>query len=152
MTVSPVNNGAGDRPHPLPNPAPNVSAQSFYKAVGGEETFRTLVHGFYVRVKEDPIIGPMYPHHDWEGAEDRLRWFLAQYWGGPQEFSAHRGHPRLRMRHHQFTIDQAARDRWLELMGESLQEIDEDTLGQEHRAALWEHMVRVADMLINHHQ
>ncbi len=122
---------------------------SFYEAVGGEETFRQVVHEFYKQVPTDDILGPMYPADDLEGAEDRLRWFLAQYWGGPEEFNMRRGHPRLRMRHAQFHIDEAARDRWLELMGNAMATIDEETLPDEHRAAMWDHMERVAHMLVN---
>lgn len=123
--------------------------QSFYDAVGGESTFRAFVHRFYELVRTDDILGPMYPHDDWEGAEDRLRWFLIQYWGGPQTFSENRGHPRLRMRHAHFPIDQAAADRWLLLMESALDSLDEETLPAAYRAALWDHMQRVADMLIN---
>ena len=36
-----------------------------------------------------------------------------QYWGGPTDYSAERGHPRLRMRHLRFTIGADERDRWL---------------------------------------
>ncbi|WP_084562988.1 globin [Corynebacterium aquilae] len=124
--------------------------QSFYDSVGGEGTFRQLVHGFYTRVREDDLIGPMYPHDDWEGAEDRLRWFLAQYWGGPQTFNENRGHPRLRMRHNHFVIGEKEKDRWLEMMKASLDEIPADQLDDAHRAAVWDHMERVANMLINH--
>ncbi|WP_295628936.1 globin [uncultured Corynebacterium sp.] len=120
----------------------------FYREVGAE-TFAKAVRGFYARVRTDDILGPMYPDDDWEGAERRLLMFLEQYWGGPGTYSAERGHPRLRMRHHPFTVDMAARDRWLELMALSLADIPDDELPKPHRDALWEHMVRVADMLIN---
>lgn len=122
---------------------------TFYEAVGGEDTFTQVVHEFYKHVKEDALIGPMYPHDDWEGAEDRLRWFLAQYWGGPQTFSEHRGHPRLRMRHHPFSIGEAERDRWLDMMHEAMDTIPKEQLDDAHRAAMWEHMVKVANILIN---
>ncbi|TYR16391.1 globin [Corynebacterium urealyticum] len=122
---------------------------TFYDAVGGEDTFRTIVSEFYQQVKGDDILGPMYPADDMAGAEDRLRWFLAQYWGGPETFNEKRGHPRLRMRHAQFHIDEAARDRWLELMANAMETVDEETLPAEHRAAMWDHMERVAQMLVN---
>lgn len=120
----------------------------FYREVG-EDTFAKVVHGFYVRVRDDDILGPMYPADDWDGAERRLRMFLEQYWGGPGTYSAERGHPRLRMRHHPFVVDPGARDRWLELMAASMAEIPDSELPTAHRDAMWEHMVRVADMLIN---
>ncbi len=128
---------------------PQDSAASFYQAVGGEATFHHIVHKFYEQVATDDILGPMYPAHDMEGAEDRLRWFLAQYWGGPETFNERRGHPRLRMRHAQFHIDPAARDRWLELFANAMATVDKETLPDAHRAAMWDHVVRVADMLIN---
>lgn len=120
----------------------------FYREVG-KETFAKIVRGFYARVPDDDILGPMYPDDDWEGAERRLRMFLEQYWGGPDTYNAERGHPRLRMRHHPFVVDMAARDRWLELMALSLADVSDDELPKPHRDAMWEHMVRVADMLIN---
>ena len=122
---------------------------SVYEAIGGTPTFERLVHGFYDQVKEDDVIGPMYPDQDWEGAEQRLTWFLIQYWGGPQHFSENRGHPRLRMRHATFPIDMKAHDRWLELMGKSLDSIEEDTIPPAYRTMIWDHMQRVAAMLIN---
>lgn len=126
-------------------------ARSFYEEVGGEETFKTVVHRFYQQVREDDLIGPMYPADDWEGAEQRLRWFLVQYWGGPQEFSAQRGHPRLRMRHAPFVIGEAEAQRWLELMDNAIDSVDEQTLPKAHREAMRQHMQRVAYMLINAH-
>jgi hemoglobin len=36
--------------------------------------------------------------------------------GGPSHYIEQRGHPRLRMRHAPFPIDQSARDRWVSLM------------------------------------
>lgn len=90
----------------------------------GEEGFERLVGGFYRRVRADPILGPMYPEQDFEGAEQRLRDFLVGRLGGPGRYIETRGHPRLRMRHAPFAIDRAARDRWVELMEDSLTEAE----------------------------
>jgi hemoglobin len=88
----------------------------------GEEGFTRLVGGFYRRVAADDILSPMYPKHDMAGAEERLRGFLIQRFGGPDTYSQQRGHPRLRMRHGPFKIDRAGRDRWVELMEAALVE------------------------------
>jgi len=96
---------------------------SFYAAVGGEETFRRLVHVFYQGVAADPELRPVYPSKDLGPAEEHLRLFLMQYWGGPRTYDERRGHPRLRMRHNPFMIDQRARDRWIELMEAALTEV-----------------------------
>lgn len=88
----------------------------------GEEGFRRLVAAFYRQIPDDDILGPMYPKDDLEGAEDRLRNFLIFRFGGPPHYIEQRGHPRLRMRHNPFAIDQSARDRWMKLMDSALRE------------------------------
>lgn len=115
----------------------------------GEDFFRRLVHGFYEQVKTDDLLGPMYPADDWEGAENRLRWFLVQYWGGPHTFQAERGRPMLRKRHFPFSIGMPEAERWLELMEHSLAQFGEEELPVDARAQLWNHMQRVAYMMIN---
>jgi hemoglobin len=89
-------------------------------SVVGEEGFARLVAAFYRQVYNDEILGPMYPEDDREGAEQRLRDFLIYRFGGPQRYIEQRGHPRLRARHMPFRINQAARDRWMQLMGKAL--------------------------------
>lgn len=87
--------------------------------IGGDK-IAAIVAGFYRRVPTDPILGPLYPQHDFAGAEQRLREFLIYRLGGPPTYLQSRGHPRLRMRHAPFAIDLAARDRWLQLMQQSM--------------------------------
>jgi mycothiol synthase len=89
----------------------------------GVDGFTRLVAAFYRRVAGDDILRPMYPGSDLTGAEQRLREFLIQRFGGPMDYSARRGHPRLRMRHALFPIDQRGRDRWVMLMEASLAEV-----------------------------
>lgn len=89
----------------------------------GDDGFERLVAAFYRRVPGDDILGPMYPAQDLAGAEQRLRDFLVQRFGGPDRYSQRRGHPRLRMRHFPFAIDGRARDRWVSLMEEAMNEV-----------------------------
>jgi hemoglobin len=114
---------------------------SLYEQFGGAAFFQALVHSFYQRIATDPILRPMYPEEDLGPAEDRLRWFLEQYWGGPNTYGELRGHPRLRMRHAPFEIDSAARDRWLVLMHASMEEQD---LTQELGDELWQYFASSA--------
>ncbi len=53
-------------------------AATFYEEVGGAPTFARLVSRFYAGVRTDPVLAPLYPQDDWEGAETRLRGFLEQ--------------------------------------------------------------------------
>jgi hemoglobin len=120
--------------------------QSFYDAVGGEETFTRLVHRFYAEVAADPELRAVYPSKDLGPAEEHLRLFLIQYWGGPATYNELRGHPRLRMRHVHFAIGEAERDAWLRHMRTALDELN---LDQAHDQQLWEYLVMAAHSLVN---
>jgi len=88
----------------------------------GEDGFTRLIAAFYRQIPGDDILGPMYQGRDMAAAEHRLRGFLIYRFGGPQDYIEERGHPRLRMRHVPFVINQAARDRWMTLMKKALDE------------------------------
>ncbi|MEE1785381.1 globin [Streptomyces sp. SP17BM10] len=123
-----------------------LSEESFFDKVGGEPTFRRLVHRFYQGVAEDELLRPMYPEEDLGPAEERLVLFLMQYWGGPRTYSEHRGHPRLRMRHVPFKVDRAAHDAWLKHMRTA---VDELTLPAEDEQQLWDYLTYAAASMIN---
>jgi hemoglobin len=112
----------------------------------GESGFTRLVAAFYRRVRSDDLLGPMYPPHDLAGAEQRLCDFLVGRFGGPQRYIAQRGHPRLRMRHMPFTVDLAARDRWVALMNVAL---DEAALEPDSAATLRGFFADTATFLVN---
>lgn len=98
-----------------------MNEQCVYELVG-QDGFERLVAAFYQQVPNDDILGPMYPADDLDGAEERLRDFLIFRFGGPQTYIEKRGHPRLRMRHAPFIVNQAARDRWIQLMEHAIGE------------------------------
>ncbi|GAB2596200.1 globin [Paractinoplanes abujensis] len=124
-----------------------MTAPNFYDAIGGEPTFRRLVDRFYAGVAEDPLLKPMYPEEDLGPAADRLTLFLMQYWGGPNTYSASRGHPRLRMRHAPFRVDVAARDAWLKHMRDAVDSLE---LPPAQHDELWNYLERAAYFMVNH--
>ena len=119
---------------------------NYYEEFGGEPFFADLVSQFYAHVATNEILRPMYPESDMKGAARRLQIFLEQYWGGPTTYQENRGHPRLRMRHSQFSIDTAARDAWLRAMRSAVDgvEINEDLKEQ-----LWDYLELAADAMVN---
>ncbi|HEX2262609.1 MAG TPA: globin [Pseudonocardiaceae bacterium] len=123
-----------------------AAPENFYEAVGGEQTFRQIVGRFYELVAKDEVLRPLYPDEDLGPAEEHLRLFLMQYWGGPHTYSAQRGHPRLRMRHVPFRIGPAERDAWLRCMRTA---VDEADLDEAHRAVLWDYLQMAAHSLQN---
>jgi hemoglobin len=122
------------------------SARTFYEEVGGQPTFERLVARFYAGVRTDPVLAPLYPQDDWDGAQTRLRQFLEQYWGGPTTYSAQRGHPRLRMRHAPFAIGPAERNAWLTHMRAAVDSLD---LPPEQDATLWGYLSMAARSMQN---
>ena len=122
-----------------------MNEEHVYERIG-EEGFARLVRAFYEQVPGDDILGPMYPPEDLAGAESRLRDFLIGRFGGPARYVEQRGHPRLRMRHLPFAIDQRARDRWIALMDNALNQAQ---LPPDVTALLREFLGQVATFMIN---
>lgn len=116
-----------------------------YDIVGGDPTFEKLVDVFYARVQADDVLRPVFP----PDLEAGKRWqflFLTQFFGGPPRYSQERGHPRLRMRHFPFPINQEARDHWLEHM---LAAIDEAKIQEPARTVMRDYFERGSSFMIN---
>lgn len=120
--------------------------QTYYDRVGGHETFVKLVREFYQGVAGDPELRALYPEEDLGPAEERLRMFLEQYWGGPRTYQELRGHPRLRMRHFPFKVTPTQAQRWLKHMNAAI-----DTLGLSPMddEMMRSYMTRAAQFMIN---
>jgi hemoglobin len=128
------------------NDTPALPEDQIYNAIG-DEGFRRLIAAFYRRVPTDDILGPLYPEQDFAGAEERLRLFLIQRFGGPTTYSNQRGHPRLRVRHAPFQVDERARNRWIQLMEQALAEAN---LPPQAIPALHKYFLDTATFMINH--
>lgn len=136
----------GRTPEAEQTPAPAQPQSTFYDQVGGHKTFAQLCRVFYEGVAQDPLLKPMYPEEDLGPAEERLRMFLEQYWGGPRTYSEQRGHPRLRMRHLPYTVDVEARDAWLRHMRTAVDSLE---LAPLHENMLWDYLERAAHSMVN---
>jgi hemoglobin len=122
-----------------------MEEQEVYTRIGSEG-FQRLVAAFYRQIPSDDVLGPLYQHHDLDGAERRLRDFLIFRFGGPSTYLETRGHPRLRMRHAPFAIGTSARDRWVQLMSRAL---DESNLPQDAHSILKSFFASTATFLMN---
>jgi len=119
--------------------------QTPYEAVGGEETFFRLADAFYRGVESDPPLRELYPP-DLEGPRERLALFLIQYFGGPHTYMEKRGHPRLRMRHMPYVIDQTQRDAWVTHMSAA---VDEVGIAEPYRTDMLRYFGDAATFLMN---
>jgi hemoglobin len=121
---------------------------TLYERVGGTPFFTALVDRFYEGVESDPILRPLYPE-DLDGPREHLAGFLVQYWGGPADYSAQRGHPRLRMRHMPFAIRAAERDAWYRHMAAAVAAV-QSSVEADDEAALLAYFKDTANFLVNH--
>ena len=123
-----------------------MSEPSMYERVGGHETFVKIADTFYQKIESEPLLLAMYPKRDMEGAKERLRLFLEQYWGGPTTYSDTRGHPRLRMRHAGFEIATPQKDAWLRCIHSAIIDLEID---EELKEELWAYFQFAAHSMIN---
>lgn len=119
--------------------------QSIYELVG-EDQLRQLTHYFYQEVANNPKLRSLYPD-DLLPAENRLFLFLLQVFGGPQSYSEQRGHPRLKMRHFDWEIDESMRDQWLNSMFTAIDKLELDAAVRDQMMG---YFVKVANHMINH--
>lgn len=114
---------------------PGSDKRTFYELLGGDENgqdnIRQLVYTFYDIMDSDPKaegIRTMHPK-SLKSAREKLYLFLTGWTGGPQLYIERYGHPRLRMRHMPFAINESARDQWMYCMIQAMHRLNyEDDL------------------------
>jgi len=101
-----------------------------YEAIGGQAGVRQLVDRFYDLMDTEShaeSIRRMHPYN-LDDSRQKLFEFLCGFLGGPSLYMEKHGHPRLRMRHAPFAIDESARDSWVACMQQALDEQLEDKI------------------------
>jgi len=111
----------------------------------GSEAFWRIARCFYARIERHPTLRPMFPADLAEPIRNQAE-FLIQYFGGPQDYSARKGHPRLRMRHAPFRIDLAARNAWVEAMRSALEDAE---IPDDARAEMMRYFEHTATFMMN---
>jgi len=122
-----------------------------FARLGGEESVRRLAESFYDQMDAtEPELARL---HELDAAgrvsrrtRDNFGLFLIEWLGGPRNFSATRGHPRLRMRHGRVAIGESMRDAWLRCMARAL---DEQGVSGDVRGFLDARFAEVANFLRN---
>ena len=123
-------------------------ANPHFARLGGEPAVRRLVDAFYRAMDTRPDARTIRAMHAPDLAETRalLVQYLCEWLGGPRAYSAQRGAPMLRRRHHAFDIDAAARDAWMACMRQALDETCEDAALRDELLAAFH---KVADFIRN---
>ena len=97
--------------------------KSNYEALGGEQACQRLSQRFHERVVADPLLGRMFPKNV-EALARHFALFLAEILGGPADYTARRGKPRLVCRHAPFPIGPPEVERWLFHMYAAMDELE----------------------------
>ena len=112
---------------------------------------RALVESFYdIMSDREPVLSRLHRCTP-EGrvdrySRDRFALFLIGWLGGPQDYIAQHGHPRLRMRHARVPVDPVMRDAWLRCMTAAM---DAEQVGGRIRTFLDGRFAEVASFLRN---
>ncbi len=119
------------KPSEIASPAAGQAAHPtnpHFTRIGGVEAITALVDRFYFHMDTQSAaqgIRAMHPA-DLAPVKQVLVNFLVEWMGGPKQYSAERGHPRLRMKHAAFPIGPAERDAWMLCMRKALEEVVPD--------------------------
>lgn len=133
--------------HPDPTAAAAAPA-SHYQRIGGDAAIERLVEAFYRHMDSRPDARGIRAMHapDLTAIRAVLVLYLREWMGGPRDYTARRGHPRLRHRHLPFAIGADERDAWLACMRAALADTGvEPALQGELMAAF----AKVADWMHN---
>jgi hemoglobin len=122
-----------------------------YSRLGGSESVLALAEAFYDAMDAtEPELAKLH-ELDAQGKvsramRDRFGLFLIGWLGGPQDYMAKHGHPRLRMRHARVPVASSMRDAWLRCMRAAMdaRKVDGDV-----RSYLDARFAEVADFLRN---
>ena len=89
-------------------------ARKFYALMAEHEPELLAVH----RLDPNGVVN--------EASQERFERFLVEWLGGPEDYSAQHGHPRLRMRHATVPVDSALAEAWVRTMCRAMDELGID--------------------------
>ena len=116
--------------------------------IGGREVIERVVARFYDLVEADAELRPLFPEN-LEAGRLKQELFLEQWLGGEPRYSELYGHPRLRMRHFPFLIDERAAGRWLRHMGTAFPDAG---VGEQEMQEVFAGLGPLARHMVNAHE
>ncbi|WP_189188925.1 group II truncated hemoglobin [Streptomyces albiflavescens] len=96
---------------------------SLYEHAGGDEALHRLEEIFYAKALADPVLREVFPRREPHHV-DRLTWFTAESFGGPDRFTRELGFEHIIEVHRGLRITDEQRDRFVQVYLESLDEAD----------------------------
>jgi len=121
---------------------------SVFARIGGADAVDRLVETFYHNMDTLPAAQGIRAMHAQDLGPTRavLKLYLSEWLGGPKDYSARKGHPRLRSRHMRLRIGPVERDAWMLCMNGALDTTIEDA---NLRERLRQDLAKLADWMRN---
>ncbi len=122
-----------------------------YELMGGSEKIRAVIETFYEEMfLNEPALTKLH-RLDPDGRvakpmREKVALYLIGWMGGPQDYVAQNGHPRLRMRHFHVQVDKAMSEAWMRSMKSAF---EKHQVTGEVRAFLEEKLTALADHMRN---
>jgi hemoglobin len=89
---------------------------TLYEWAGGTEALERLTETFYGKVREDPLLEPVFRHMDSNHPKHVAAW-LAEVFGGPPRYAEERGgYPHMLGKHRGLGLTEEMRRRWVSLI------------------------------------
>jgi hemoglobin len=125
-----------------------ATSNPHFEAFGGAPAVRRLVDAFYAAMDSRTDARTIRAMHAADLAPTKrvLVTYLCEWLGGPRDYTAQRGAPRLRRVHQPFDVDAAATNAWLACMRQAL---DETCADAALRAALMAAFSKIAHHVRN---
>ena len=102
----------------------NDTPATLYEWAGGAEALERLTEIFYGKVREDPLLEPVFRNMDREHPKHVATW-LAEVFGGPPLYTEeHGGYPHMVRKHLDRRLTEEMRRRWLNLICDAADEAD----------------------------
>ena len=96
---------------------------SIHEWLGGTDALHRLTETFYAKVRQDPLLAPVFAGMDAEHPAHVATW-LAEVFGGPTDYTDHYGgHARMASRHLGRHITEEQRRRWVSLLQDAADEV-----------------------------
>ena len=101
-----------------------MTTPTVYERGGGQEAFEKLTEVFYAKVLKDDLLGDLFRNMSSEHSKNVAE-FLSEVLGGPKHYTGEskKSHAHMISQHVGRKLDEAQRQRWIQLVLESADEI-----------------------------
>jgi hemoglobin len=101
----------------------STDVPTLYEWAGGLPALERLTNVFYVKVRADALLAPVFAHMDAHHPQYVAR-FLAEVFGGPTLYSQERGgHPHMLRQHFERHLTEPQRRQWVNLLVDAADEV-----------------------------